>query len=60
MKESKHLHSTQLSTDSFTHMQWGEKLSDGRLFTLMAVGKPGRHLQRRTLFAVFFRAHLRR
>lgn len=40
MKECKHLHSTQLSTDSFTHMQWGEKLSDGRLFTLMAVGKP--------------------
>lgn len=40
MEDRKHLHCTQLATDVFAHMQWGEHLPDGRLFTLMAVGKP--------------------
>ncbi|MBE6612087.1 MAG: exo-alpha-sialidase [Ruminococcaceae bacterium] len=40
MEERKHQNCTFLYTDSINNLQWVEKLPDGRLFSLMAHGKP--------------------
>ena len=40
MYQQKHQHCMPLFTDPLRYMQWVERLPDGRLFTLMEVGKP--------------------
>ena len=40
MNYVKHTHGEMLFTDAVDYMQWVETLSDGRLFTVMGVGKP--------------------
>ena len=40
MNHVKHTHGEMLFTDAVDYMQWVETLSDGRLFTVMGVGKP--------------------
>ena len=40
MNTIKHTHGEMLFTDAVDYMQWVETLPDGRLFTIMGVGKP--------------------
>lgn len=40
LQEQKHQHCNLLGTDAVKYMQWPERLPDGRLFSLMMVGKP--------------------
>ena len=40
MNHIKHVHGEMLFTDAVDYMQWVETLPDGRLFTIMGVGKP--------------------